>query len=199
MSKWMCGTLFGPRWFQRYHHRPFTKTAFIFVSVFYLTNTHTKPPHNIIMPSPLRQVAWECGDCTTTNQGRELLPCLYCCAENPRRYEILSGSAPAATARTTYVMHTEQHDIVRAASKASVAVILCPIVDRTLLAEHLMGTKVNVIRTEMDENGRTCHVSGSQLVPGSKVRSRKETVISPTMCSEEDCLIVYIVGDGVMT
>jgi hypothetical protein len=96
-------------------------------------------------------------------------------------------------------MHTEQHDIVRAASKASVAVILCPIVDRTLLAEHLMGTKVNVIRTEMDENGRTCHVSGSQLVPGSKVRSRKETVISPTMCSEEDCLIVYIVGDGVMT
>ena len=30
------------------------------------------PP--IKMPSPLRQVAWECGDCATTNQGREQLP-----------------------------------------------------------------------------------------------------------------------------
>jgi hypothetical protein len=80
------------------------------------------------MPSLLCQVAWECGDCATTNQEWEQLPCSYCRAENPRRYEILLGSAPATTARMTYVMRTEQHDIVRAASKASVAVIPLPIV-----------------------------------------------------------------------
>jgi hypothetical protein len=154
------------------------------------------------MPSPLRQVAWECGDCATTNRGRELLPCSYSSAENPCRYEILSGSAPAATARKTYVMRTEQHDIVRAASEARVAVIPRPIVDRALLAERLMGTKVDIVGTETDENGRTCHahdVCGSQLVPRSKVRIQKETVTSPTAGNEKDCLIAYIVGDGVMT
>ena len=154
------------------------------------------------MSSPLHQVAWECGDCATTNQGRELLPCSYCRAENPRWYEILSGSAPAATAQTTYVMRTEQHDIVRAASEACVAMIPRPIVDCALLAERLMGTKVDIVRTETDENGRTCHaheVCGSQLVPGSKVRFQKETVISPTTGNEEDCLVAYVVGNGVMT
>jgi hypothetical protein len=150
------------------------------------------------MPSPLRQVAWECGDCATINRGSELLPCLYCRAENPCRYEILSGSATAATARMTYVMRTEQHDIVRSASEACVAVTLRPIVDRALLAERLMGTKVDIVGTEMDEKGRTCHtheVCGSQLVPGSKVRFQKETVISPTMGNEEDFLVAYVVGD----
>ena len=96
------------------------------------------------MPSPLRQVAWECGDCATTNRGREQLPCSYCRAENPRRYEILAGSAPAATARTTYVMRPEQHDIVRALSEARVAVVPRPVVDRALLAERLKGTMIDV-------------------------------------------------------
>ena len=83
-------------------------------------------------------------------------------------------------------------------SKAREAVIPCPYVDRVLLAERLMGTKVDIVGTETDENGRTCHahdVCGSQLVPGSKVRFRKETVISPTMGNEEDFLIAYVVGD----
>ncbi len=97
------------------------------------------------MPSLLDQVAWECRDCATTNRGWEQLPCSYCCSENPCRYDILSGSAPATTAQMTYMMHTEQHDIVRAASEASVAMISRPIVDRALLVEHLMGTKVNVV------------------------------------------------------
>ena len=100
------------------------------------------------------------------------------------------------------MMRTEQHDIVRAASEARVAVIPRPIVDRALLAERLMGTKVDIVGTETDENGRTCHahdVCGSQLVPRSKVRIQKETVTSPTAGNEKDCLIAYIVGDGVMT
>ena len=101
------------------------------------------------MPSSLCQVAWECGDCTTTNRGWEQLPCSYCHAEKPCRYKILLGSAPATTAQTTYVMCTEQHDIVRATSKASVAMIPHPIVDHALLAEHLMGTKVNVVGMKM--------------------------------------------------
>jgi hypothetical protein len=87
-------------------------------------------------------------------------------------------------------------------SKAREAVIPCPYVDRVLLAERLMGTKVDIVGTETDENGRTCHahdVCGSQLVPGSKVHVRKETVISPTMGNKEDCLVAYIVCDGVMT
>jgi hypothetical protein len=154
------------------------------------------------MPLLLRQVAWECGDCATTDQGRELLPCLYCRAKNPHWYEILLGSAPTAIAWTTYVMHTEQHDIVRAASEACVAVTPHSIVDRSLLAERLMGTKVDIVETETDENGKACHaheVCGSQLVPGNKVRFRKETVISPTMGNEEDCLVAYVVGNGVMT
>ena len=99
------------------------------------------------------------------------------------------------------MMCTEQHDIVWAASKASVAVIPHLIVDRALLAEHLMGTN-DVVGTETNENGRICHaheVFGSQLVPGSKVHFRKETVISPTTGNEEDCLFAYVVGDGFMT
>jgi hypothetical protein len=98
-------------------------------------------------------------------------------------------------------MRTEQHEIVRAASKASVAMIPRPIVDCALLAERLMGTN-DVVGTETNENGRICHVHevfGSQLVPGSKVHFRKETVISPTTGNEEDCLVAYVVGDGVMT
>ena len=103
------------------------------------------------MPLQLCQVAWECGDCATTNQGRELLPCWYCRAENPCRYEILLGSAPAAIAWTTYTRCTEQHDIVWAASEACVVVTQRPIVDRALYAEHLMGTKVDIVRTETDK------------------------------------------------
>ena len=154
------------------------------------------------MPSPLRQVAWECGDCAATNRGSEQLPCSYCRAENPRRYEILSGSAPAATARTTYVSRTEQHDIVRAVSEARVAVLPRPVVDRSLLSERLMGTMVDIVGTETNENGRSCHaheVCGEQLVPGSKVRIRRETYISPTTGDEEDSLVAYVVGNGVMT
>ena len=154
------------------------------------------------MPSPLRQVAWECGECATTNRGREQLPCSYCRAENPRRYEILAGSAPAATARTVQVMRTEQHDIVRAASEARVAVVPRPVVDHALLAERLRGTLIDVVGIETSENGRSCHaheVCGAQLVPGSKVRIRKETYISPTTGDEEDCLVAYVVGNGIMT
>ena len=102
------------------------------------------------MPLPLRQVAWECGECATTNRGTEQLPssCSYCRAENPRRYEILAGSAPAATARTVQVMRTEQHDIVRAASEARVAVVPRPVVDHALLAERLRGTLIDIVGTE---------------------------------------------------
>ncbi len=164
--------------------------------------THKHPPNNIKMPSPLCQIAWECGDCATTNRGREQLPCSYCRAENPHRYEILAGSAPAATARMTYVMRTEQHDIVRAASEARVAVIPRPVVDPALLMERLQGTMIDIVGTETNENGRSCHaheVCGAQLVPGSKVRIRREMYISPTTGDEEDCLVAYLVGDGVMT
>ena len=169
--------------------------------VFFFPNKHSHklPPHNIKMHSPLRQVAWECGECATTNGGREQLPCLYCCAENPRQYEILLGSAPAATARTTYVMCTEQHDIVQAASEAHVAVVPRPIDDCALLAERLRGTMINIVGTEINENGRKCHaheVCSAQLVPGSKVRIRKETMISPTTGDEEDCLIACVVQRG---
>jgi hypothetical protein len=55
-------------------------------------------------------------------------------------------------------MRTEQHDIVLAASEASVAVTPHPIAGRALLAERLMGTKVDIVGwMETDENGRTCH------------------------------------------
>ena len=109
----------------------------VFLSFFCLTKprsnhkTHTTNPltKNIRMPSPLRQVAWECGDCAATNRGREQLPCSSCRAVNPRRYEILAGSAPAATARTTYVMRSEQHVIVREALDGADSVIPCPVVD----------------------------------------------------------------------
>ena len=154
------------------------------------------------MPLLHRQVAWECGDCAATNRGREQLPCSSCRAENPRRYEILAGSAPAATARTTYVMRSQQHVLVREASDGGVSVFPRPVVNRSLLAERLRGTMVDIVGTETGENGRSCHaheVCGMQLVPGSKVRIRKETVISPTTGDEEDCLVAYVVGNGVMT
>ncbi len=120
-------------------------------------HTHKHPPNNIKMPSLLRQITWECGDCTTTNRGREQLPCLYCRAENPHQYEILAGSAPAATAQTTYVMHIEQHNIVRAASETHVAVVPCLVVDRALLTKHLQGMMIDIVGTETNENGRSCH------------------------------------------
>jgi hypothetical protein len=66
----------------------------------------------------------------------------------------------------------------------------------------LRGTLVDIVGTETGENGRTCHaheVCGSQLVPGSKVHIRKEMPISPTTGNKEDCLVAYVVGDGVMT
>jgi hypothetical protein len=153
------------------------------------------------MPSPLRQVAWECRDCATTNRGREQLPCSYCRAENPCRYEIPAGSAPAATARTTYVMRPEQHDIVRVLSEPRVAVVPCPVVDHAFLAKRLKGTMVHIVGTETAKNGRSCHaheVCGAQLALGSKVCIRKETNISPTTGDEEDCLVAYVVGNGVM-
>ena len=122
---------------------------------------------------------------------------------NLRRYEILAGSAPAATARTTYyVMRSEQHVIIREASDGRVSVVPRPVVNRALLAERLRGTMIDIVGTETGENGRSCHahgVCGMQLVPGSKVRICKETVISPTMGDEEDCLVAYVVGNGVMT
>ena len=154
------------------------------------------------MPLPLRQVAWECGDCAATIRGRKQLPCSSCRAVNPCRYEILAGNAPAATARTTYVMRSEQHVIVREASDGGVSVIPHPVVDRALLADRLQGTMIDIVGTETSENGRSCHVHevcGEQLVPGTKVRIRKETTISPITGDEEDCLVAHVVGDGVMT
>ena len=61
---------------------------------------------------------------------------------------------------------------------------------------------IDIVGTETNENGRSCHaheVCGEQLVPGSKVRIRRETYISPTTGDEEDSLVAYVVGDGVMT
>ena len=145
---------------------------FLLVVCVFFPNKNTRPPDNINMSSPFCQVAWECGDCTNTNQGREHLPCLYCHAKNPRRYGILAGSALAATAQMTYVMCTEQHDIIRAATVDHVAIVPRPIIDCALLAEHLWGTMVDIVGMEIGENGRMCHaheVCGSQLVPGSKV------------------------------
>jgi len=58
---------------------------------------------------------------------------------------------------------------------------------------------IDIVGTETGENGRSCNahkVYGMQLDPGSKVRIRKETVISPTMGDEEDCLVAYGVGNG---
>ena len=117
-------TVVGAPWVQKISPATRYHNTFVFLLVFFFfppnKHTHKHLPDTIKMPSPLRQVAWECGDCATTNRGREQLPCSYCRAENPRRYEILAGSAPAATARTTYVMRPEQHDIVRALSEAFV-------------------------------------------------------------------------------
>jgi hypothetical protein len=99
-------------------------------------------------------------------------------------------------------MCTEQHGIVRAASEARVAVVPRPVVDRALLTERLQGTMIDIVGTETNENGRSCHaheVCGEQLVPRSKVRIRRETYVSPTTGDEEDCLVAYVVGDGVMT
>jgi hypothetical protein len=132
----ICGSSLERLGFKRYHGQPDNKNTSVF---FFLPNKHTHKhlPDIIKMPSPLRQVAWECGECATTNRGTEQLPCSYCRAENPRRYEILAGSAPAATARarTVQVMRTEQHDIVRAASEARVAVVPRPVVgDGTVTA-----------------------------------------------------------------
>jgi hypothetical protein len=61
---------------------------------------------------------------------------------------------------------------------------------------------VDIVGTETNKNERSCHaheVCGAQLVPGSKVRIRRETYISPTTGDEEDCLVAYVVGNGVMT
>ncbi len=74
--------------------------------------------------------------------------------------------------------------------------------DRALLIERLQGTMIDIVGTETNENGRSCHaheVCGVQLVPGSKVRIHRETYISPTTGDEEDCLVAYLIGDGVMT
>jgi hypothetical protein len=51
-------------------------------------------------------------------------------------------------------MRTEQHDIVRAASEARVAVVPRPVVDHALLAERLRGTLIDIVGTESSENGR---------------------------------------------
>jgi len=99
-------------------------------------------------------------------------------------------------------MRAEQYDIVRAASEARVSVAPRSVVDHALLVERLRGTMIDIVGTETNENGRSCHahkVCGAQLVPGSKVRIRKETYISPTTGYKEDCLVAYVVGDGMIT
>jgi hypothetical protein len=212
MSLFLCTIRFRPYVDRRWSAlgskdmtgNPIQNTFLFLLECFFfrLTNTRTNTYLTVRMPSPLRQVACECGDCATTNRGREQLPCSYCRAENPRRYEILAGSAPAATARTTYVMRPEQHDIVRVLSEPRVVFVPRPVMDRALLAERLKETMIDIVGMETAENGRSCHaheVCGAQLDPGSKVRIRKETYISPTTRDEEDCLVAYVVGNGVMT
>lgn len=154
------------------------------------------------MPSPLPIVAWECGDCTATNEGSVVGPCVRCHADNPRRYEILAGSAPAATARTTFVDRVEQEKIVRSATNFHrVAVIARPLPDRALL-QRLQGTMVDIVGIEIGDRGRSCHAHaacGEQLVPGSKVRFRKEVMISIADGAEEVVIAAYIVGDAMIT
>jgi hypothetical protein len=99
-------------------------------------------------------------------------------------------------------MCTEQHIIVLEAADGRVSVVPRPVVNQALLAKRLWGTIIDIVGTETGENGRLCHaheVCGAQLFPGSKVRIRKETVISPTMGDEEDCLVAYVIRNGVMT
>jgi hypothetical protein len=200
----ICGSSLEHLWFKRYHRPPDITTLCVFVSVFF-PNKHTPKhtPNNIKMESPLCQVAWECGNGAIANQGREQLPCLFCRAVNPCRNAILAGSSPAATAQTVQVMCTKQHDIIWAASEARIAVVPCPVpvVDRALFAERLRGTLIEIVGAETSKNGRERHahkVCGAQLTPGSNVCFRRETYISPTTGNEEDCLVAYVVSNGVM-
>jgi hypothetical protein len=132
-------------------------------------------------------------------------PCPDCGAENPPRYEILAASAHAATANTTYVDRRDQHKIVRAASCPMVAVVAPnPVYDRVRLVELLLGTMVDIVGIEHGSRGCQCHehttYCGIQLVPGSKVRLQKETIIfNGTEVVEEDAVPAYVVGNGTMT
>ena len=139
---------------------------------FYLTkHTHKSGTTIIEMPSSLLVVAWECGDCTATNKGSAGGACVNCHTENPRQYEILAGSAPAATARTTYVDCAEQDNIVWSAIKnVRVAVIPRPLSNRTLVLQRLQGTLVDVVGVEKNDRGRRCYahdVCGEQRSLGS--------------------------------
>jgi hypothetical protein len=156
------------------------------------------------LPVELPIVAWECGECASTVRALGNTPCPDCGAENPPRYEILAASAPAATANTTYVDRRDQHKIVQAASRPLAAVAPRPIYDRVCLVERLLGTMVDIVGIEHGSRGRQCHehttYCGIQLVPGSKVRLRKETIIfNGTEVVEEDAVAAYVVGNGTMT
>jgi hypothetical protein len=156
-------------------------------------------------PVELPVVALECGECALTVHALGNAPCPDCGAENPPCYKILAASTPAVTANTTYVDCHDQHKIVQAASRPMGAVVAPrPMYDRALLVKRLMGTMVDIVGIEHGSRGRQCHEHTRycriQLVPGSKVRLRKETIIfNGTGVVEEDVVAAYVVGNGTMT
>ena len=97
------------------------------------------------MVSPLRVVAWECGECATTNEGSVDTPASTAMLI---MYEILAGSAPTATAQTIYLSQTEQLNIIWLATQtqARVAVLPCPIIIiGHKIHQCLVGTLVDVL------------------------------------------------------
>ena len=106
--------------------------GFLLVFFFtYLTNTRTNtPPITSKCHRRSARLRGSAGTAPPPTEEGSSSPLRTGRAENPRRYEILAGSAPAATAQTTYVMCPEQHNIIRAASEARVAVVPRPVVDR---------------------------------------------------------------------
>jgi hypothetical protein len=109
-----------------------------------------------------------------------------------------------ATARTTHVDRAKQDDIVRSATGAvhHVAVIPCPLPNPALLLQHLQGTMADVVGIEKNDRGHWCHahdVCGDQLISRSKIRIRKETMISVLDGGTEEVVITaYIVSDATM-
>ena len=147
-----------------------------------------KPPSTAI-------VAWECGDCTATNEGDAPGPCLSCSAPSPTRYLIFKKKT-GITAPTAGTCRVDRRTQVDLSSAAAPAVSL----SRPEVVATLTGRMIEIVGIAEKNRGRSCDqhdCCGSQLEVYSKVKIVRERLAYQNGGEEEDVLLaVYYVADG---
>jgi len=141
-------------------------------------------------------VAWECGDCTTTNEGDAPGPCASCGAPSPTRYMIFKKKT-GITAPTAGTCRVDRRTQVDLSSAAAPAVAL----SRREVVAALTGRMIEIVgiaEKNRDRSWDQHDCCGSQLEIYSKVKIVRERLAYQNGGEEEDVLAVYCIAGGVV-